>query len=111
MPLGFAKSILTTAGAAGGSAARAFNDGQAVNAANKATYNIPVNGGFANNHRFSFVAWVRINGTSQLDSPGVRAMRFINGGDSGGGGWSWPLSYIFGGQQESSRHSRSSTPR
>jgi hypothetical protein len=33
------------------------------------------------------------------------------GGDSGGGGWSWPLSYIFGGQQESSRHSRSSTPR
>lgn len=88
MPLGFAKSILTTAGAVGGNAARAFNDGQAINAANKASYNIPVNGGFANNHRFSFVAWVRINGTSQIDSPGVRAMRFINSGDSGGGSWS-----------------------
>lgn len=88
MPLGFAKSLLAkTAAAAGTTAARAFNDGEAVGASDKASYRIPVAGGFANNHRYSVVAWVRINGTGQVGSPGVRILRFINGGDSGGGSW------------------------
>lgn len=85
MPLGFARSVLTHQAAVAGVSGYAFNDGQAVNAANKASYNVNVNSTLSNTTDISAVFWIRINGTGQIDSPGTRLMRFIDSNDSGGG--------------------------